>query len=751
MVRAWVAVGLLVLCGLVVSARGVGFEKIFDREAGVVLLAMDDAQYHARRAAHTAEHFPEVLWFDPFLNYPSGAFVPWPPLYDFGLGALGRLFGDLDAVLAWAPVVMAVGTALLVFGIAAGFGGAACGLLAVGIFALLPVGIRYTAVGNPDHHAVVMWLATGLLAGHLAALSAAGARARGVQAALVLLRLTLLLSWHGSVLYVVLADGLALAVAGGLGRADALRLQALGCAATATFGFAALALPGSSFGGPWSAVELSRLQPASYAAMALAAFALARLAPGVRSALSRLGLVAGVCAGAAIALAGVARSGLTAAWEYASRAESFIANNYETQPLWSDAFVQVPELYGWLGWLLPLLPVAGLVRPASARPAAGLYLAGWSAALLVLAVSNARYGSDLAPAASVGFALLVTSAACFAGRRLRVPMPAAAVVGTVFVAVLLAPAALELAPHARRSLAASAGRPPEPASRVQPFSRSVYAFVDQVREATPEVAEPGGEGAGRPEYGILAPPTLGFILNARGRRATPAGNFGPYVGREGLEATSAFYRATREDDARDIARKLSARYVITTDEGAAPGRLWHRLHHGDGSQTERRAALGGFRLVTESARPGVPLGALRGAAPGFVEVPYKLFEVVEGAVLEVPAWPGTQVVAEVAVETPSGRRFVYRAEARSGAGGRALLRLPYATTDRASQRFTRALGPYRVQRRNSSLEVEVPPEAVQRGERIALPVPKPEERAPQAPESAQPLAAEPISGTFPAP
>lgn len=55
--------------------------NVFD---GNTLKLLDpDSYYHLRRILFTFENYPEMLMFDPFLSYPEGDFVPWPPLFDF--------------------------------------------------------------------------------------------------------------------------------------------------------------------------------------------------------------------------------------------------------------------------------------------------------------------------------------------------------------------------------------------------------------------------------------------------------------------------------------------------------------------------------------------------------------------------------------------------------------------------------------------------------------------------------------------
>jgi asparagine N-glycosylation enzyme membrane subunit Stt3 len=72
---------LLFIAALALGARTLGFSDVFPSE-GEVVLRIDDASYHARRVVYGVENFPRVLSFDPYLNFPDGARVPWPFLYD---------------------------------------------------------------------------------------------------------------------------------------------------------------------------------------------------------------------------------------------------------------------------------------------------------------------------------------------------------------------------------------------------------------------------------------------------------------------------------------------------------------------------------------------------------------------------------------------------------------------------------------------------------------------------------------------
>jgi hypothetical protein len=98
-------------------------------------------------------------------------------------------------------------------------------------------------------------------------------------------------------------------------------------------------------------------------------------------------------------------------------------------------------------------------------------------------------------------------------------------------------------------------------------------------------------------------------------------------------------------------------------------------------------------------------------------VPYKLFEVVRGAQLEVEAPAGASVAASVTVVGSSGRRFAHVVRARGDASGIARLRVPYATSASSP---VGAHGPYRVQVGDVTHSVEVSERAVRKGTTIRI-------------------------------
>jgi hypothetical protein len=170
-----------------------------------------------------------------------------------------------------------------------------------------------------------------------------------------------------------------------------------------------------------------------------------------------------------------------------------------------------------------------------------------------------------------------------------------------------------------------------------------------------------------------------------------------------------------------IADALGARYVMTAEYGAVDYRsLTQRLHRDDGLERIDSPRFEQFRLVTEGPRGGRPLSDIYhgAAAPGVA--PYKLFERVTGAVLEIHAAPGTPVEAKLILHTPFGRKLEYPANAIAGDDGVARLRVPYASQGATP---VASSGPWLVRVGDTTRPVAVSEEAVLHGDTIVVAAP----------------------------
>jgi hypothetical protein len=122
-------------------------------------------------------------------------------------------------------------------------------------------------------------------------------------------------------------------------------------------------------------------------------------------------------------------------------------------------------------------------------------------------------------------------------------------------------------------------------------------------------------------------------------------------------------------------------------------------------------------------RPASARRARRGSKP---PIPFKLFELVEGAVIEARGEPGEMLVARVSIATPTGRRFLFRTAASADASGVARVRVPYSTD---ATTLARAMGPYTVRIDLASWTLLVPDPTVRSGGLIRVP-PAAEEEMP---------------------
>ncbi len=326
--------------------------------------------------------------------------------------------------------------------------------------------------------------------------------------------------------------------------------------------------------------------------------------------------------------------------------------------------------YGGFAMVLPVALLAPLVRARERRVrAAALALAAWSTLLGGLAVAQARFGNEFAPFASVGFALALAG---LAGLLAHLMPSRAALAATLAVAgVLVTPVfAMEHLPTTSRTLAhlsqrndafrwlASDRRIAMETARVA-GDHSLTRFARMVRRYTPETS---GylDARGRPEYGVLCLPRYGHDVHYWARRATPANNFGPYLDTPKYLASLRFFRAQTESEAVAIAASLGVRYVLSSDRAGEEQGYVDRVHavHAPGRPSPPSPER--LRLVVEGPAGGRPLLVDYLAPYPSGRVPFRLFELVEGAILEAEAPPGTPVVAETTVRPNLGRRFAYR-------------------------------------------------------------------------------------------
>lgn len=694
------------LFALAVGVRALPWRQVLTDQR--VYFFGNDAYYHLRRIVYSVARFPDVLRFDPYINYPRGAKPIWSPGFDWTLAAVGRLFvhdltgpglAALERFLVWVPPVLggvavltAVGLARRHFGRAEAWAG---GL----VLALLSAHFWYSQIGFVDHHVAVAWLSTLAVAAAMALLDAhrEGRTARlGTLAVATGAALAAgLLVWPGTLLHLGFVElGFLAALLACPGPGEARRLA---WALAALHAVAAAAVAPFSWGNVWpqwsetSPVVLSRFQPWLLGTAALGAAGCALLWRADRFGATRARRAASLGASAAILL-GVSAlwlpdlaAGLGDAVKWLAKDEAFQGIVSESEGLFEQEgrFTTLVALvrFGPFVFVYPLA-LAALLVAGRRDPARWLFVA-WAAGLFAVTLLQRRFFNT----ASVGYALVLGVALCHAARALparwpRIPRTGArwavAGLGVILLLPVTRPYLRWIDNEVRAARGEKLTAPPSLGAALAGFE--VAAWLYQETPPTRGWLQP----ALRPEYGVLAPWHLGHLIKYVGRRPTVVDNFGDDVGAESFAWARRYYLSTEAEMAPEMEAR-GIRYVVAQatsrflPEHPGVGTLFHSLYFLDGSRfvpapgvpVPEAPALERHRLVYESQ----PARFTDPDAPSL----YKIYEFVKGARVEGRARPGAEVDVEIGLRTNRRRRIVWRTAAVADRAGLYRVTLPYAT------------------------------------------------------------------------
>ncbi len=256
--RAQTAALLLAVFVLALTVRFLPCQKAM---SGGLRLLSTDSYGHLRRSTYVARHFPEVPFFDPYLNHPDGAVFIWPPAWDLLAGGVSRvLFGpavsqdQVATVSAFLPPLLGALHIPFLFLLVRILLGKRRALIATAAYAVLPTAAIWSCFGHSDHHVLEVLLLLAFLSSFASAAVARQPSRRLFLAVLCGLLLTAaLMTWQGA----VFIAGLALPAALFLGAPLA---AILGLTAVLSSSFATLLfLNGQSV--PFSFVSFGWFQP----------------------------------------------------------------------------------------------------------------------------------------------------------------------------------------------------------------------------------------------------------------------------------------------------------------------------------------------------------------------------------------------------------------------------------------------------------------------------------------------------------
>ncbi|MGZ4891794.1 MAG: oligosaccharyl transferase, archaeosortase A system-associated, partial [Halobacteriota archaeon] len=126
-------------------------------QAGSIIISDFDPYYHLRIVENTIQHFPNVLAFDPYLDYPNGFWIGWPPLYDFlasayALTAMALFHVNYQVGVATFPALLGALAILPVYYITKLVFDWKAGIIAAALLTVIPANLLRSMVGNLNHH-----------------------------------------------------------------------------------------------------------------------------------------------------------------------------------------------------------------------------------------------------------------------------------------------------------------------------------------------------------------------------------------------------------------------------------------------------------------------------------------------------------------------------------------------------------------------------------------------------------------------
>ncbi len=689
------------LLGLVaVFVRGITVQQVF-RTDGIYPFGRD-AFYHLRRIQYSVDHFPSILAFDPFINFPHGALPIWPPTFDW-LAALVILPWTgpnqplaVERLAVWLPPVLGGITVVLLFWIASRHFDRKVALLAAGTLAIIPAHFWYSQLGFVDHHVLVALVTTQLLGAAMLAVASPARRGSRTNLWLGLSMAAALLVWPGSLIHVaILQAALVMRVFSAPDRESAV-VFAQGFARAHAVAFVSV-LP-LTVGNEWeiwgsfSPMVLSNFQPVYLAIGAVCFMAAAEAwrrndlfaARWMRCA---SGLAMGVLLLAfAFALFPPLSTGLVDAWAWFTKDEKFQSVVAESLPFFreSDNSWRRAIPINRLGATVFVVPGMLLFLAWRSRGRADLaLLVWWSAVLCVSTINQRRFMNSYSIAHVLLLAWLMREAYEFARVRFSKrpnALKAAAGIGIALFTMSFVPSFEVYRPNLDNILMALQGKPPTIADQRGLLTVNAARWLGK---NSPEV-----DGAG---YSVMGAWGDGHILKYAAQRPVVQDNFGDDVATENFALAEEYFLSPDEGAALALLARTRSRYVLVRSTGSGhhgdsnypPDSLFTRLFllkgaygQAEGPPPVAIQALERHRLIHESPPLDPNLKPFRSYS--------KLFEVVRGAVVVGEAEPGAEVWISLRMKTRHGGKFVFHSRTDASSSGHYRFRIPYS-----NERFSR--------------------------------------------------------------
>ena len=669
-------------------------------ENGIILPGYDE-YYHMRRILFSAQHFPNTLWFDSYLNYPHGFEITWPPLLDQISAALCVALGQhsksgVEIAASFVPIIIGIMAIVAIYYIVRELFDHKTALLAAFMTALAPDFLLYTMFAALDHHCLEVLLSLIILLFLILAIRRSDKKFLFASAAGVAMA-ALAYTWQGADIYLAIFT-LYAAVQMTLDTKErkssketaTLLLVAYTIAFVLQIPFANTDWLRASFQGTGAMIVAIGVMFAiamiiMKRGITWKAFPLSLLILGVLFALTTK------LSGGLFGLGAMIETGMEYIW-----GGGMIGKIGEAEPLIYDyeTFTEVASSALGLNILLSLAGIAAAInfirKSTGAIRQGRIMLLAWAMVTIALTFGQSRFLYISTVSMGLLISILFVYLLEVLGKKHQDDAPDAAPTGSakhskmlpaVLLLLLVLPTAWNTIYFSQSAQPAAAGDWEESLAWLKENSNAT-SFFDSPKE--------------NPEYSVMSWWDYGNWVLYLAERPVVANNF-----QVGWEDAAKFYLSESEEEAAAILDARKSRYILT-DYGLIYGKLaavteWAnedigsymraeddgttytiipqerlfnttlaRLYLFDGAGTSH------FRLIHESK-------TFLGDNPAKSEV--KIFEYVPGALIRVRANPDKKVGALLNMTSNQGRPFIYVNEAQIKSGAFEI-RVPYSTENR---------------------------------------------------------------------
>lgn len=760
------------LCGLIavgVAIRSSNYSEVF--ADGKIIFPGFDPYYHVRRIFQIINDFPFVPYFDSFMNYPHGAAIIWPPLFDWSMAFLNVLAGHgagdtarVETVIALVIPVLGACIAAPVYLLAREIFEEKTACLSAGLAVLIPQHIWYSRLGYVDHHVAVTLIQVTMFFifiraykafTHTDAATGLPGPARNhlwLATFAALSMVTGFITWNGYIYYVALLDLFLLIILIVDGRRRGSQIPALCWMTHIPAGL--LMLPFiytivSYTHKPFTTITFSYFHASAVLAFGLLGlfFHLYQLPLSGAGRRLRNGAVIVTAAGFLI-LAGMQLGSFAEGFEWLFTSEPFMATVNESKPILIDSQGKLDFLFArfWLTYFFFLTPVilSLLFRKGAKTRFADrkiIFLIVWAGAMFATTLKQRRFGETFAPAEAILIAWFLVEThrwiVHFLSTRNVGGYKAAISSGSLLAALTF----FAFTPGFNLIYES-------PKSLIKSWTNQRDDYVPQIYRQLSlfkEKLKPGEAGS----FGILSPWPLGHhILYVTGAPVV-SNNFGAHIGYESYRDWALFFLSDDEGKALDILRERKVRYVIASynldDIGAAIIYRGERMEDyvsrrylPDGSIS---TALKPNLLNTIFIRMTRFIGSesqLPNAKGYVLKIPalshfrlvqdsekddsreyLKIYEFVPGAILSISGPPLSKLTIEYKYRSMAGRDRVYKKTVVTDESGKADVTLPYSSERSDLGQTSR----YQITGANISTSLFVPENSVMTGRTLHIDLP----------------------------